>query len=161
MSAPAPALANGKRRIAVVRLADPAVAVAWVSVVFGLLLVFLPVSFPHTIIQNWENGRLTPVMVLFTVLLDLAIYLRIVHKLVAKPSVLASISLGLLPPMITVGLSFLLQWAIATEFSGYITNVQARVQEEVVFHTYFALVSAVFVPFLLVRLIQHSEADSH
>ena len=44
MSAPAPALAKPQ---VVVRLADAAVAVATLSLIFGLLLVFFPVAFPR------------------------------------------------------------------------------------------------------------------
>jgi hypothetical protein len=37
-------------------------------------------------------------------------------------------------------------------------NVQARVGEEILAHTYLGLVSAVFLPFLVIRLLQQFKA---
>ena len=77
MSAPTLALAEVQQRKVIVRLADPAVAAAYISVAFGLLLVFFPVWFPRMMVRNWWNGRLTIAMVVFTLLFDSAIYIRV------------------------------------------------------------------------------------
>jgi hypothetical protein len=154
MSAAAPALVRSPSRPVMVRIGDPAVAVAYLSVVFGLLLVFFPVSFPEIIVKSWALGRLTPAMMVLALLLDAGIYVRVAHLRSAKPGLVASACLGSVPIMIVVGLSFLLQASVSHTLSGYLPNVQARVNEEILAQTYFGLVSAVFFPFLLIRFTQ-------
>jgi hypothetical protein len=154
VSAPTLALTGAQKRKVVVRLADSAVATAYVSVAFGLLLTFSPVSFPRIIVQSWWSGRLTIAMLVFTLLFDLFLYLRVAHLRSAKLGILAPVCLGSLPVIIVVGLTSLLQVAISLMLSGYIPNVEARVSEEIVTHTYFQLVSAIFIPFLVIRLLE-------
>jgi hypothetical protein len=160
MSAPAPALAPiveapaKVRRKVVVRLADPAIVVSYLSVIFGLAVVLFPVSFPQMIVQSWWSGRLTPTMMAFAVVIDMALYLRVSHLLRAKPGFLATGILASLPIIVVVGLSLLLQNAISRTFEIYVSNAQARVGEEILTQTYFAVVSAVFLPFLIIRLSQ-------
>jgi uncharacterized membrane protein len=153
-SATAPALSKEPSRTVAMRLADPAVALAYVSLIFGVLLVFFPASFPRMIVQNWQNARLTPVMILLTVSVNLGLYLRVAHRRSAKPGRIAAACLGSVPVFVLVGLSFLLQGAIAHTLSGTIPNAQARVDEEILAHTYFALIAAIFMPFLLIRFAQ-------
>ena len=50
MSASAPAVAKQSHPALAMRLADPAATLAYVSFVFGLLLVVFPVSFPRIIV---------------------------------------------------------------------------------------------------------------
>jgi protein-S-isoprenylcysteine O-methyltransferase Ste14 len=136
------------------RLADPAVTLACVSLIFGLLLVVFPVSFPRMIVQNWQNARLTPIMILFTVSLNLGLYLGVAHQRSSRPGILASACLGSVPVFLLAGLNFLLQATIAHTLSLDIPNAFARVDEEIIAHTYFALIASMFGPFLLIRLGQ-------
>lgn len=154
MSAPAPALVKEHRRTVAMRLADPAAMLAYVSLVFGLLLILFPVSFPRLILQNWLNARLTPIMILFTVSLNLGLYLTVTYQRSAKPGVVAAGCLGSVPVFVLAGLNFVLQATIAHTLSSTISNAPARVDEEILAHTYFALIAAVFAPFLLIRLAQ-------
>jgi len=155
MSAPATALAKAQgRRIVVVRLADAAEAVAFLSLAFGLLLVFFPVSFPKMIVHGWEQGHLVPAMMLITLLLDTSIYLRVTHFHSAKPGMVGAACLGALPLMIIGGLSFLLQAAVSHTLSIDLPNLQGRIGEEILAHTYLGLVAAVFLPFMMIRLLQ-------
>jgi hypothetical protein len=62
--------------------------------------------------------------------------------------------LGSVPVFLLAGLNFLLQATIAHTLSGNIPNALARVNEEILAHTYFALIAAIFGPFLLIRLGQ-------
>jgi hypothetical protein len=160
VSAPAPALAKAQRRIVVVRLADSAEAVAALSLVFGLLLVSFPVSFPRMIVLSWQHGQLMPVMMVVTLLLDTCLYLRVAHLLSAKPGVVAAACLGSLPLLVVGGLSFLLQGAVGRTLAGDMPNLQLRVGEEILAHTYLGLVSAVFLPFLAIRLLQQFKATN-
>jgi hypothetical protein len=159
VSAPAPALTKA-RRIVVVRLADSAEAIAVLSFVFGLLLVVFPVSFPKLIVQSWQHGRLMPVMMALTLLLDTFLYLRVAHLLSAKPGLVAAACLGSLPLLVVGGLSLLLQAAVSHALAGDWPNLQARVGEEILAHTYLGLVSAVFLPFLVIRLLQQFKATN-
>ena len=154
MSAPAPSLAKQSVPALAMRLADPAVTLACVSLIFGLLLVVFPVSFPRMIVQNWQNARLTPIMILFTVSLNLGLYLGVAHQRSSRPGILASACLGSVPVFLLAGLNFLLQATIAHTLSLDIPNAFARVDEEIIAHTYFALIASMFGPFLLIRLGQ-------
>jgi len=158
VSAPAPALAKAQRRIVIVRLADAAEAVALLSLVFGLLLVFFPVSFPRMIVNSWQHGQLMLVMMVLTLLLDTCLYLRVAHLRSSKPGVVAAACLGSLPLLVVGGLSLLLQGAVGRTLSGDMPNLQLRVGEEILAHTYLGLVSAVFLPFLVIRLLQQFKA---
>ena len=158
MSAPAPALAKAPRRIVTVRLADAAVTVAYLSLVFGFLLVFFPVSFARIIQDSWLKGHLTVAMMVITLSIDVCLYVRIAYRLAAKPTVLAAVCLGALPIVVAVGLSFCLQSAVDYTLSGDLPNLQARVGEEVLAHAYLGLVSGIFLPFVALRLLQQLKA---
>jgi len=154
MSAPAVALAARQSRIVVVRLADSAEDIGTLSLIYGALLVIYPVTFPNLIVKSWERGELLPIMMLFTFLLDTALYLRIAQRLSAKPGMMAAACLGSLPLLVVGGASFILQKAVKYTLTSEWPNLHARVGEEILAHTYLALVAAVFLPFLAIRLLQ-------
>jgi hypothetical protein len=158
VSAPAPALAKTQRQLAVVRLADASEAVAALSFIFGLLLVFFPVLFPQMIVSSWQRGQLMPLMMIFTFLLDTCLYLRVAYLQSAKPRPVAAACLGSLPLLVVGGLSLLLRSAVSHTLSAGMPNLQARVGEEILAHTYLGLVAAVFLPFLVIRLLQQFKA---
>jgi len=160
VSAAAPARANAERRIVVVRLADAAEAMAVLSLVFGLLLVFFPVSFPKMIVNSWQRGQLMLVMMVLALLLDTCLYVRIALMRSAKPGIVAAACLGSLPLLVVGGLSILLQAAVSHTLSGDMPNLQLRVGEEILAHTYLGLISAVFLPFLVIRLLQQFKATN-
>lgn len=160
MSAPAPALAKASRRIVVVRLADAAEAVAVLSLAFGLPLVLFPISFPRIIVTSWQHGQLMPVMMVLALVLDACLYLRVTHLQSAKPGLVAAACLGLLPLLVVGGLGFLLQAAVGQTVSADMPNLQGRVGEEILAHAYLGLVSAVFLPFLAIRLLQQFKATN-
>ena len=158
MSAPAPALAKPRRPKVIVRLADAAVAVASLSLIFGLFLVFFPVAFPRIIVTSWQRGYLAVVLMVLTLVLDSFLYLRVAYLRSAKPTVLVAACLGSLPIIVVGGLSFLMESAVSQTISLDLPNLQARMNEEVLAHTYLGLVSAVFLPFLVIRLLQQFKA---
>jgi hypothetical protein len=158
VSAPAPALAKPQRPRVIVRLADAAVTVASLSLIFFLLLVFFPVSFPRIIVTSWQRGYLAVVLMVLTLVLDSFLYLRVAYLRSAKPTVLVAACLGSLPILVVGGLSFLMESAVTQTVSLNLPNLQARMNEEVLAHTYLGLVSAVFLPFLVIRLLQQFKA---
>jgi len=153
-SAAAPALAKEARHTVAMRLADPAIMLGYVSLMFAVLLILFPSSFPSIIIANWQNARLTPILILFTVSLNLALYLRVAHQRAARPGIFASACLGSVPVIVLALLNLLLQTTIAQTFAGDMTNATSRVNEEILTHTYFAIIAAIFAPFLIIRLAQ-------
>lgn len=160
MSAPAVARAETHERIVVVRLADAAEAIAVLSLLFGLLLVLFPISFPKMIVNSWEHGQLMPVMMALALLLDTCLYVRIALMRSAKPGIVAAACLGSLPLLVVGGLSLLLQAAVSHTLSENMPNLQLRVGEEILAHTYLGLISAVFLPFLVIRLLQQFKATN-
>ena len=153
-SATAPALAKEPRRTVAMRLADPAIMLANVSFAFGLLLIVFPRSFPRIILENWQNARLTPLMILFTVSLNLGLYLSVAHRRSSRPGIVASACLGSVPVFVLAALNLVLQATITHTLAGSISNAPAQVDEEILAQTYFALIAAIFAPFLLIRLGQ-------
>ena len=161
MSAPASALAGTRERFVIVRLADAAEAVAFLSLVFGLLLLAFPVAFPCVIVNSWERGQLTPLMMALTLSLDTALYLRVAIVRSARPRVGAAVCLGSLPLLVVGGLIPLLRGAaVARALSENLPNLQARVGEEILAHTYLGLVLGIFLPFLVIRLLQQFKSSS-
>jgi hypothetical protein len=153
-------LAKPQRPKVIVRLADAAVAVASLSLIFGLFLVFFPVAFPRIIVTSWQRGHLAVVLMVLTLVLDAFLYLRASYLRSAKPTVLVAACLGSLPIIVVGGLSFFMESAVAQTISLDLPNLQARINEEVLAHTYLGLVSAVFLPFLVIRLLQQFKATS-
>ena len=133
---------------------------AVLSLVFGLLLVLFPVSFPKAIVASWERGQLMPVMMALALLLDTCLYLRIAIMRSAKPGLVAAACLGSLPLLVVGGLSLLLQSAVSLTLALDMPNLQLRVGEEILAHTYLGLISAVFLPFLVIRLLQQFKATN-
>ena len=150
MSAPAPALAAAPKPIVKVRLADAANAGACVSLIFSLLLVVFPAYFPDVIIESWFDGRLTAGMLLFALLFNCALYERIARLRSAKTDALAFLAIGV-GTVITVTCFSLIFPAIALMTR---LREQARAHEEVLALAYFAVVAAVFFPFLIIRFTQ-------
>jgi hypothetical protein len=158
VSAAAPALAKTQRRIVVVRLGDVAKAVTSISIAFGLLLVCLPVWFPNLIANSWQRGQLMPVMMALAFIVDLAFYLRVAQLQGAKPGILGAACLGSLPLLVIGGLSVVLQSAIKHTIATDLPNLQGRVTEEILAHTYLALIAGVFLPFLCIRVLEQLKA---
>lgn len=160
MSAAAPALTKVPRRIVVVRLGDAAEAMTAISVAFGLCLLFLPVWFPNLLTQAWQHGRLMPAMMAMTLIVDMGLYLRVAYMQSAKPGILGAACLGCLPLLAVGGLNLLLQSAIRHTLATDLPNLQGRVGEEILAHTYLGLVAAVFLPFLCIRVLEQLKATN-
>jgi len=94
------------------------------------------------------------VMMILAFVLDTCLYVRVAHILSAKPGVLAAACLGSLPILVVAGMSLLLQKAVHSTLMMDLPNLQGRVGEEILAHTYLAMVSAIFLPFLAIRLAQ-------
>lgn len=154
MSAPALALTAKQHRIVVVRLADSAEALGLLSLTYAALLAIFPVAFPNFIVRSWERGQLLPVLMVFTFVLDTCLYLRVAQRLSAKPGILAAACLGSLPLIVVGAASLLLEKSVKYTLTSDLPNLHARVGEEVLAHTYLALVAGVFLPFLAIRLLQ-------
>lgn len=159
MSVAAPAIVKAETRIVVVRLADVAEAVGGLSVIFGVLLVVFPVAFPRMIVSSWEHGQLMPILMFLSFVVDTCLYIRIAYMLSAKPRIVAAACLGSLPLLVVGGLSVLLQRAVSYTVSLDLPNLHARLGEEILAHTYLDLVCAVFLPFLVIRLLQQLKAN--
>jgi hypothetical protein len=150
MSAPAPALAAAPKPIVKVRLADVANAGACVSLMFSLLLVVSPAFFPDLIIESWFDGRLTAGMLLFALLFNCALYERIARLRFAKTDPLAFLAIGLGTAITVICFSLIFPAiALMTQL-----REQAHAHEEVLALAYFAVVAAVFSPFLIIRFTQ-------
>ena len=154
MSAPALALAPKPQPIVIVRLSDPALSAACLSLVFAAAVVLLPVWFPQIIAATWFKGQLTPVLALITCLLNAGSYIRVAYIRSRKPGILAPALLGLLTVSIVVGLTAIESRVIGASIAG-LADPQARVVEEILAHTYCTLMFALFIPFLGVRFCQN------
>jgi uncharacterized membrane protein YeaQ/YmgE (transglycosylase-associated protein family) len=98
-------------------------------------------------------------MASFALLLDTCLYLRIAYMMSAKPGILAAMCLGCVPIFVVAGCNLLLQGAIAGTLAINISNPQGRIGEEILAHTYLGLISAVFLPFLVIRLLLQFKSE--
>lgn len=160
MSAAAAALAKSTRRVVVVRMADAAEAIAVLSIAFALALIGFPVSLPRLIVNTWQHGQLTLAMMALVFMLDMFLYLRVAHIRFAKPGYGAAMCLGSLPIVTLTGLAVLLERAVHYTILTDLPNLQARLGEEILAHTYLGLVSGIFFPFLVIRLWQQFQNQS-
>lgn len=154
MSAIAPVLVQSKQRIVIVRLADVSFAMASLSGSFALLLLLFPVWFPQQVFIAWQRGYLPTLTAIFTLLLDGALYFRIAHMHSAKPGILHAVWLGSMPVLVSLASTLVLQSAISDTVRRDLPNLNQRLIEEVLAHAYLGIISAVFVPFLVIRLTQ-------
>jgi hypothetical protein len=152
-AAAAPAFAPRPDTVVVVRLADCCSVAAYVSFAFALGLAFFPVSFPSLITKNWFDGHLVLTLALGSCFLNAVSYLRVAYMLARKPGLLASAALGFFTVLTVVGLAAIEAKVVSPWIVG-LANPQAHVAEEILAHTYFTLMSALFLPFLTVRLFQ-------
>jgi hypothetical protein len=150
MSAPAPGLAAASKPTVKVRLGDSANAATCISLIFSLLLVVLPTSFPNVIMENWFNGRLTAGVLLFALLFNCILYMRIARQRCAKTAPLAFLTLTLVTALTVIGFSLVLPASVLMTH----WRTQARVREDVLALVYFAVLAAVFFPFLIMRFTQ-------
>jgi hypothetical protein len=150
MSAPAPALAAAPKPIVKVRMRDAANASACISLIFSLLLVVFPVYFPAAIIESWFDGRLTAGMLLFALLFNCALYERVARLRSAKTEPLAFLAIGIGTVITVVCFSLMLPAVVLMTH----LREQARAKEEVLALAYFAVVAAVFFPFMMIRFTQ-------
>ncbi len=151
MSAPAPALAATPDRALKIRLADVAVAGGCVSLLFSLLLVGFPDYFPRMILESWSNGHLIAGLLLFAVLFNCALYVGIARMRSATTTAVGYLAIGSGTAATALTFSWIVPVASLVEQQN-LTRVRAR--EEVLFLVYFAVVAAIFVPFLIIRLTQ-------
>lgn len=156
MSAPAPGLVATPTPIVRVRLGDAANAATCVSVIFSLLLTVLPGSFPNLIMKYWFSGHLTEGVLLFALLFNYALYLRIARQRGAKADRLAMLALGVSTALTVIGFSFVLPAAVLMKH----WREQALVREDLLALVYFALVAAVFIPFLIIRFTQDRKKET-
>ena len=99
-----------------------------------------------------------PCMMAIALIFDIYLYLRVSQMLSAKPGIIGAACLGCLPILVVGGLSLVLQAAISHTLAQDLPNLQARIGEEILLHTYLGMVSAIFLPFLVVRLIYQFKA---
>jgi acyl dehydratase len=136
-----------------IRLSDPAAAAAYASVVFAVLVLIFPASFPRMLADGWFTGRLTPALIVIAGLMNAGIYLRVAHLRSAKPGLVGSAVLGVLTALTLAGLMLLESQVVRAQIS-YASNPQAYVTEEILAHTYFGLISGLFIPYLFLRFAQ-------
>ena len=153
MSAPAPAPVPQQRRMLRIRLSDPAAAAAYVSLMFAVLVLIFPARFPALLADGWFTGRLTPALIVIAGLLNAGVYLRVAHLRSAKPGLAGSAVLGMLTALTLVGLMLLESQVVRVQIS-HASNPQAYVTEEILAHTYFGVISGLFIPYLFLRFAQ-------
>ncbi len=150
MTASAPALARAPKPTVKMRLGDAAKAAACISLLFSLLLLAFPADFADVIVESWFNGRLTAGMLLFALLFNCELYTRIARRRSAKTDPLGFLAIGLGTALTVMGFGLFLPAAVLlTQW-----RAQVKVHEEVLALAHFAVVAAVFIPFLIIRFTQ-------
>jgi membrane protein YdbS with pleckstrin-like domain len=100
--------------------------------------------------ENWFNGHLTAALLVFALLFNCVLYMRIARQRGAKADRLAFLALGVVTAVTVIGCSFMLPATVLMRH----WREEARVHEEVLALVYFATLAAVFFPFLVIRFTQ-------
>jgi len=155
-----PRLIPARYQTTKIRLSDAAGVGGTLSLLFGVLVLLFPDTFPRIIAENWESGRLTALMAFGALIVNGAIYLRVVHLRHSRAQLWTSAYIAFLTVVVIVGFSFLEHAAVLRTELQLLPQPALREREEILAHTYFALIAAIFIPFLLVRLTQNFKRKS-
>jgi hypothetical protein len=137
-----------------IRVADSAVMAAVVSLIYAAFVLLSPRVFPEILAAQFERGVLTVGIALLALALNLGWYWRIAwrrHSALSAPAVLALVLLTL---VIAVAFSILVNNSLLRSQISAVEHPYLQVTEEVLIYTYFALVAAIFLPYLVLRLTQ-------
>jgi hypothetical protein len=148
-----------------VRLSDSAVLAGVVSLLYAVALVVYPIAFPGWLKSRFAGGLAFSALAIGLVAANEILFLLISKRRARKPDLLTAGYIALLTVAVVFLFRFLVMMADAqmqlSELShrtaGHVLDGMRS--EELLIYTHLILVSAIVLPYLLVRLTQNYVSD--
>jgi hypothetical protein len=137
-----------------IRIADSALMAGVVSLAYLVLVLVSPRVFPEILAAQFERGVLTVGIALLALALNLGWYLRIARLRQSALSILTVVALVMLTLVIAACFSVLVNMSLLRAQTSVVEQQYLQVTEEILIYTYIALVAAIFLPYLILRLTQ-------
>lgn len=137
-----------------IRIADSALMAGVVSLAYLVLVLVSPRVFPEILAAQFERGVLTVGIALLALALNLGWYLRIARLRQSALSILTVVALVMLTLAIAACFSVLVNMSLLRAQVSVVEQQYLQVTEGILIYTYIALVAAIFLPYLILRLTQ-------
>ena len=143
-----------------VRLSDSAVLAGTVSLLYALALVIFPRAFPEFLQNVFDWAYFFPALAVLLVVTNEILFVFICRRRAEKPTRFTPLYIAFLTAAVVMGFR---QLMIAADLETQISHLlftSSRGQEgisseEVLVYTHLALVSGIFLPYVLVRATQN------
>ena len=159
-------LLNSSRLNAVkVRLSDSAVLAGAVSLLYAVALIVFPRAFPELLQRLFWSGRFFPALTLLLVATNEILFVLICRRRAQRPG-LTLVYFAFLTIGIVSFFRLLVYGAHAQALLSQLVLHSSRVRqgissEELLFYTHLAIVSGIFLPYLMVRVTQNYVPDAN
>jgi hypothetical protein len=145
-----------------VRLSDSAVLAGAVSLLYALALIVCPRAFPELLERIFESGRFFPALAVLLVATNEILFVLISRRRAQRPGLFTPGYIALLTIAVVLLFRLLVYAADAQAQLSHLSflQVSSRVRdgissEELLVYTHLAMVSGIFLPYLLVRVAQN------
>jgi len=148
-----------------VRLSDSAVLAGAVSLLYALALIVCPRALPELLEHIFKWGYFFPALAVLLVAANEILFVLISRRRAQKPDLFTSGYIALLTIAVVVAFTGLVTAADAQTLFSHIF-ISSRVRdgissEELLVYTHLAMVSGIFLPYLLVRVTQNYVSDAN
>ena len=145
-----------------VRLSDSAVLAGVVSLLYAFALIICPRAFPELLERIFESGRFFPALTVLLVATNEILFVVISRRRAQRPGLFTPGYIAFLTIGVVLFFRLLVYAAYAQaqfshlSFSSTSNLVRDRISsEELLVYTHLAMVSGIFLPYLLVRVAQN------
>ena len=151
-----------------VRLSDSAVLAGAVSLLYALALMVFPRALPELLQRIFAWGHFFPVLTVLLVITNEILLVLISRRRAQRPGLFTPVCLAILTIAVVLDFRLLVyaadaQAQLSQLFLGASSGVRNGISsDDLLVYTHLAMVSGIFLPYLLVRVTQNyvSGADS-
>jgi hypothetical protein len=147
-----------------VRLSDSAVLAGVVSLLYALAVMVSPRAFPELLQRVFVWERFFPTLIVLLVATNEILFVLICRRRAQKPGLITPVYIAFLTIAVVSFFRLLVYGAHAQALLSQLVLHSSRVRqgissEELLIYTHLAIVSGIFLPYLLVRVTQNYVAD--
>ena len=151
-----------------VRMSDSAVLAGVVSLLFALALIVGPAAFPALLERIFERGYFFPALAVLLVVTNEILFVVISRRRAQKPGLFTPGYIAILTLAVVLVFRLLVYAAHAQAQLSHLILLQTASRfrdgissEELLVYTHLAMVSGIFLPFLMVRATQNYVSDAN
>jgi len=162
-----PLLNSSRLNAAKVRLSDSAVLAGAVSLLYAVALIVFPRAFPELLLRIFWSGRFFAALTLLLVATNEILFVLICRRRVQRPGLITPVYVAFLTIGIVSFFRLLVygahaQTLVSHLFSRALSGVREGISsEELLVYTHLAIVSGIFLPYLMVRVTQNYVSDAN